>query len=366
LVLGFVCFKIDLPSLFVYGVTGWISEHIISGVYTILADSVQIPKKTFYGYLIQLACFVIQDVFFLFAILKWKKSGMSVKKGVLVFTVSIIALLYVSVLSQFKRFLGIDDSSLVEIYVNIYEVILSLFVVAIQLGLLQVQHLEEDNRRMEKMMRDQAKMYQNSKESIDLINIKYHDLKKQINMIEKSGITEKDKTAIEEVKTGITNYESLAKTGNEAIDILLSEKALVLEKNRIRLSYIMDGNLLSFMPSVDVFSLVGNALDNAIEAVIQEEEDHRIISMKLYEKNSLILFEIQNYTSKQIDMKKITTTKKDADYHGFGMKAMDYIVRKYDGTLNLNCANSLFTLIAVFSEKDRQIKDPGKENEKLS
>ena len=45
------------------------------------------------------------------------------------------------------------------------------------------------------------------------------------------------------------------------------------------------------------------------------------------------------------------TTKKDKDYHGFGMKSIQLVVNKYDGDLNVNVANNVFSLSIMFPVK---------------
>lgn len=97
------------------------------------------------------------------------------------------------------------------------------------------------------------------------------------------------------------------------------------------------------MPSIDIFSLIGNAMDNAIEAELKENKNQRLISMRLYKEDNFVLFEMQNYCShiKELD-ENLKTSKKDKKYHGYGIKGMKYITKKYHGTFNIEKTEELF------------------------
>ena len=65
----------------------------------------------------------------------------------------------------------------------------------------------------------------------------------------------------------ISIYDSMLKTGNEALDVIFAEKSLVCRKNDIKLNCMIDGAKLSFMENTDIYALFGNLMDNAIEAI---------------------------------------------------------------------------------------------------
>ena len=126
--------------------------------------------------------------------------------------------------------------------------------------------------RMEKenlnaLLRMQEESYRISAESIDVVNRKYHDMKYQIALL-KSNVPQEDKLAfLEEMEQEISAYEARCKTGNKALDVLLSAKTLQCQKEGITLTLVADGKELDFMTDSDVSVLFGNALDNAIESV---------------------------------------------------------------------------------------------------
>ena len=97
----------------------------------------------------------------------------------------------------------------------------------------------------------------------------------------------------------------------------------------------------------------GNALDNAIEAVRKiKEEEKRVISMRVYAKEDLIILQIENTCLEETSVPEdgnLSTTKSDKNYHGYGIGSIRKIVEKYNGSLSLRKNDNMFILTAVFA-----------------
>ncbi|MDE6590230.1 MAG: hypothetical protein K2K53_07795, partial [Oscillospiraceae bacterium] len=110
--------------------------------------------------------------------------------------------------------------------------------------------------------------YEMSKESIDIINRKCHDLKHQVAALKHIHDPSRREEVIDSLQSAVMIYDAALETGNEILDTVLTEKSLICTRHEIALSCIADGKQLAFMDPVDLYTLVGNALDNAIEAVL--------------------------------------------------------------------------------------------------
>lgn len=100
---------------------------------------------------------------------------------------------------------------------------------------------------------------------------------------------------IREIENAINIYDSVVKTDNEALDIILTEKSLICQKNNIRLTVMADGKQLSFMRIEDIYSLFGNAIDNAIDAVIKLDDlEKRFIRFKVVAQGKILSVHIEN------------------------------------------------------------------------
>ena len=211
------------------------------------------------------------------------------------------------------------------------------------------QELRYNLNVINQMKYNEKRQYELSKENIDLINQKCHDLKYQIRNIGNNNSINSE--VVEEISQAITIFDSNVKTGNSALDIIFSEKSLLCNKNNIRFTCIADGKLLNFLSEVDTYSLFGNLIDNAIEA-LSDEIEKRIISLSIKGQGDFVCISIQNYYSQQLEFKNgLPVTKKDKKYHGYGMQSIKMICEKYDGTLSINTKDNIFSVNILFLKK---------------
>lgn len=229
---------------------------------------------------------------------------------------------------------------------SIYNSLCCFLLLYIQFNLLYTNELEDELGFVKKMWHQEKEQYIISKENIDTLNIKFHDIKHQIRKIGQDKHISGD--VISELEKSISIYDSIAKTGNEALDVILTEKALFCYKNNIILTYIIDGQKLSFMLDTDIYSLFGNALDNAIEAVMKiAEKEKRIIELKVHKVEEFLTISVKNSFSGIIkfDNEGLPITTKDNPlFHGYGVKSISLIVKKYDGNVSFLVKNELFNL----------------------
>ncbi|MBO4990441.1 MAG: GHKL domain-containing protein [Clostridia bacterium] len=196
---------------------------------------------------------------------------------------------------------------------------------------------------VEQMLYEQAKQYEMTKKTIDIINIKCHDLKHQIHQYrEKNNADE-----FEEIENAVDIYASVVKTGNEALDVILTEKSLYCEKNKISLTSIADGEALSFLRSSDLYSLFGNALDNAIEAVEKLPAEQRNISLSVKKFGKIVAVRVENPYDGVL-LPNAETRKQEKDWHGFGILSIQTITEKYGGTLSIETERNMFRLNLLF------------------
>lgn len=201
------------------------------------------------------------------------------------------------------------------------------------------------------MLRERQNQYQLAKENIALINQKSHDLKNQVLLLKNSQDESIKNRYIKELSKNIQIYDSVFHTGNEVFDTLLTEKSLLCEKNHITIKCIVDGEQLGFMDPIDLYALFGNALDNAIESVLQlKEEERRIINLNVRREQEMLICSIENYIDWKLEFVDglPKTTKENEEYHGFGLKSMQYTVKKYQGYMTVNVENQIFVVRFLF------------------
>ncbi len=200
---------------------------------------------------------------------------------------------------------------------------------------------------LQRVLDQQMEQFHLSEETVDLINRKYHDLKHQIAYL-KSDITEEEKRAyLDEMEKEVRIYEAQNRTGNHVVDTILTEKSLLCRKKDIQLTAVVDGTAVDFLPVPEICSLLGNALDNALEAAgeVQRKEE-RLIRFSVSRQRDFLQIQVENRFEGTRRMKDglPQTTKSDSKQHGFGVLSMKKIVEKYDGSLRVSTKDGWFLL----------------------
>ena len=202
---------------------------------------------------------------------------------------------------------------------------------------------QRDNEFLSQLLNQQRQKFESDKETINLINIKTHDLKKQLTVLE-GRVTQEE---INDLKDLVSIYDSSLRTGNETLDVLLAHKSLICEQRSILFDRMIDGSHLSFMKPADIYSLFGNAIDNAMEATVQiEDEQQRYIRMKVQEARGMIIIHVENSCARMPRFVRglPQTSKKDKRYHGFGVKSMQLVTQRYGGVMTMNAQDKVFSL----------------------
>ena len=156
---------------------------------------------------------------------------------------------------------------------------------------------------------------------------------------------------MQEIERVISIYDAAVKTGNEALDTILTEKSLQCNANGIRITCMADGASLAFMRESDIYTLFGNAVDNAIEAVMKlRDPEKRVIGLKVKKSGGFVLVHIYNYYAGELRMKdgRPVTSKEDRGEHGFGVRSMQQITERYGGSLKIEPQEDVFNLSVVF------------------
>lgn len=207
-------------------------------------------------------------------------------------------------------------------------------------------NLEKELTLQQQMWAKHKAQYKMSKETIDIINAKCHDLKHQIAALRAMNNMDDRSKAIDSIEDSVMIYDLIVKTGNEILDTVLTEKGLLCKQKNIVLSCIADGKLLNFMDPIDLYTIFGNALDNAVEGVLKVSDEMREISLHLHEKAGMILLQVENPYEGKIKMQGglPMTSKQEKAYHGFGVKSIIQIVEKYNGLVKIETDHQMFIL----------------------
>ena len=189
-----------------------------------------------------------------------------------------------------------------------------------------IELVEMQNRMLSKSLEDTERAFDLWRESI-------HNYKN--NIITLAQLVEEESTA--EIKKYLNNEiqqlgikTHYAMTGNKVIDAVLATKKNSAEHKGI--NFYADGNIPDKCIVDDFTNIIGNLLDNAIEAA--EKVENGNVSIVIKPQKKFIIIKVKNsYDGNKNN--ELQTTKKDKEYHGIGLKSIKRIVEKYQGEFEL-------------------------------
>lgn len=203
---------------------------------------------------------------------------------------------------------------------------------------------------MTSLLYRQYEQYQQFEANNEAMHRVYHDLKHQIAYLESETNSEKRQASLKEMKEIIRTSESHVNTGNNVLDVLLTSKSLICAEEGIQITCYADAKLLHFMDVMDVCSIFGNTIDNAIECERKvEQPSDRLISVHVGARGAFLLIRIRNFCEGQVRFVGDTpeTTKADKQLHGYGLKSVRRSAEKYQGHMSLAHENGWFTVTVL-------------------
>lgn len=254
-----------------------------------------------------------------------------------------VSVTVISILLQaYSRPLEIDNPDMATV-VRALVIVWSLLVLIFRSMLLAHGEISEELKITQHLLGAERKQFESIKDDMEMINIKCHDMRHQLDQYA-GKLTESE---LKELRHAITIYDSHLKTGNDILNMVLYKKQAIMEQRHITLSCMADARCLSFMDASDVYSMMNNAIDNAIEAVSKlEDKEKRLISMHISQENGVCVIHLSNYfLPESVSGDSLPATTKDDPYrHGYGMRSIQYVVEKYDGLMNYRTEDSIFYL----------------------
>lgn len=180
-----------------------------------------------------------------------------------------------------------------------------------------------------------------------------HDMSNQLLAIQgylKNGDYEGSEAYIKVLLKTIEGNTLGIKTGNSALDAILSTKKALAESKGIECNMDVQISRGLFMAPVDVCIIFGNALDNAIEACERIKDGKKEIQLFLIERENKLLCHLTNTTSLDSMKGVVKTSKSDQENHGFGLSNMREALAKYDSEPIIEVKDGIFSLKFVVFE----------------
>ena len=167
----------------------------------------------------------------------------------------------------------------------------------------------------------------------------YHDLKNHLLYAEKEELSE-------EIQEKLRSYENYYETGNEFLNVILADKIGKAKKDNIQLECNVDFSQGDFIEALDISTIFGNLLDNAIEASKKIENGEKYIFINVAVKGQLLIIVIKN-SMRTFACEQLQTDKWNKTYHGYGLSNVRKSLKKYNGELKMHTDEKEFRVSVV-------------------
>lgn len=259
-----------------------------------------------------------------------------------------IIILFVLILSWLSTSMHEVDNSPLYYVCEMYNMLCCIFMLGVQAAYKNRLDKQREQEMEKQVWLKQKELYRLRQDDVEKINLLCHDLKKQIESLKLFSEEKDRKEYYEQVTRTIQSYDFQLETGSKVLDVLLSQKKLICMKNQIEITCVADGHKLDFIHAVDLYTIMGNAIDNAIESVLLvSDPEKKVISISIWTKGRLLLMQIENYFESR-ELKFVEglpqTTKKNSEEHGYGLKSIRKCVEKYNGEMDVSAGENLFRL----------------------
>ncbi|WP_324013944.1 GHKL domain-containing protein [Microbacterium sp. JZ37] len=207
-----------------------------------------------------------------------------------------------------------------------------------------------DAEAMSQLLRSQHDQYELSRRAIDEVSRKYHDMKHHLDALRAETDPRLRERMLDDLEESIRDYGAQVRTGNRVVDVVLTGKRLRANEDGVDVSYVADGRLLDFMSPLDVTAVLGNALDNAIEATKRiADADERLVRVALFAQDDFVMLRVENTFDGIVKRSdgRIVSRKREAG-HGYGLRNIEAAVERYGGSLSISADERWFSLRALF------------------
>lgn len=265
--------------------------------------------------------------------------------------VSVVVVLLCTGVTRFLRLSGTLNVYAV-ICTSLYAITCCALALFIQFFLYYFVRFRSEYLILRRISEEERRQYELSRENTELLNVKCHDLKHKLAALE----ARLPKQELDSMRDIIDSYDGTYHTGLDVLDIILNEKNQRCRSRGIALTCMGCGGELDFMDTMDVYSLFGNILENAIDAAdTVEPPEKKTISLIIECKGGFVFIHVINYMSRAAlfftDGLPQTTKASEPGYHGFGLKSVRSIAKKYHGDVTAAAEDGIFKLCVYMMEE---------------
>ena len=211
-------------------------------------------------------------------------------------------------------------------------------------------------KEVARLQTEQAELIKNDYQNLNQIytaNAKlYHDLHNHMEMMHcylTQGKVTDAISYLEDLRAPIQEITQTVWTGDEAIDYLINSKLSHMQAKQIETKVNIEFPRNTNIRSADLTTILGNLLDNAMEAAQKCKEGHRFVYLTVRRINNILIIKVENSFEEQPVMEdgEIQSSKEDKQRHGWGLKSARTAAESYDGSLETSFHDNVFCAVST-------------------
>lgn len=215
---------------------------------------------------------------------------------------------------------------------------------------------EKQTLEISSLKTDMEKKYYDRMEAVNIEQAHYmHDFKFLLKTIGDLAIQEQNeeiKSVIQDMKIRIGEIEDELFCRNKVLNTILCEKKREANDNNITYNaYVEPGIDLNFIQDIDIIIIMGNIIDNALEACEKVEDGYVDINIFGTQKGHFLVMKVENKFDGVLKRqgKKFYSTKESSSKHGMGIENVRNCIEKYGGFLQTEVEDNIFTASVIFT-----------------
>lgn len=269
-----------------------------------------------------------------------QKANVNTKYIVLLFAVSAI----MALLTLTMTFSDMKTRTVHSYLSVLFFSVMLILLIIVFFGMLRLNEFYENQQQLRLTIMKNQMLEQSMSETertFELLRDSMHNYKHNIVYLKSLA----EKGDIDGIKSYVTQEEDLLgkklfyyKTGNDTVDAILYIKQQTAEKQGI--TFVINAEIEKDCPvSATHFAVIlGNLLDNSIEASLKEENPFIETTLQCINKKLWIII-----SNKCTNINTtLNTSKPDKYLHGIGLKSVKHIVKQYDGEIIINTDDNIF------------------------
>ena len=360
-VAAMLCFEVTATEMTFIATCGYATEHITFAVTRIVVYLFNISGDVLSVWLdfilTRFGNYVLVAVLiYLFLVRPNSLKEAFYKRDFRFFGLAIAAVVAAVVLSSWYTAPDVSENTMfyTHFLCPMYSSMCCLMIIVMEYYIFRENRATLEKESMEQLMQITESQRLTTKASIDIINMRCHDLKHHMKALISETDNEEKREYIESIRRATDIYDSTFHTGNEALDYILCEKKLLAQEIGIEFNCMADGTCLDFMQKVDIYALMGNAIDNALEHLEEEREGERFVFLTIRMRAGMVAIRLENTCTIEVQFKDgmPETTKPDKESHGFGVRSIRFVAEKYGGDVFMEVKDGRFILNVMLPAGD--------------